>query len=617
MPTRRIWRSTTLGRALLANMILIGALAALAMLLALAFFIRESFGQLETEEMRGHQNRAEAYLQTTLTNLGKRSKDWGLWDDTFQYLRDFNGSYEASNINAESFRNALTDGMVLVRFDDRARRSFAFDPGSEAANPAFAAKLLAVATAPQYRQMAQSRPDSQSFILIDGRLFAIASIQVRRSDLTGTPEGYLVFIQHIDTDMVHEALQLPVTIDMAGRTPEQSVATIAKKIRIAVPARSIDGKPVAVLHFMVERKLMAAGEHLLVLVIGAGLLLMIILIFALNRRITALVIAPVERLQRHVAEIRSTGELRPVESETRDDELGALQGEFNAMAAELQVLRSENEAQSFALGRSQNAIGAMHNVRNSLSPVHVILSTLDQKLGEGVPAQSERALRELADPATADARRERLIAYLGAVHARVDEMLADARSSTREAGRNLNAALEAIAQSQDKGSAPNAGEACELAGMISRAANLARYRSGAAIALDLDCPARIVASGNRVLLSQVIENLVANAVEAIVASGRDEGSLTITAANAPEAGRCTISVSDDGEGFDEQTGARLFERGFSRRAEKHGGLGLHWCANTVNAMGGRLHLTSPGPGRGAVAVLDLRLWDDAAGKAAA
>ena len=49
----------------------------------------------------------------------------------------------------------------------------------------------------------------------------------------------------------------------------------------------------------------------------------------------------------------------------------------------------------------------------------------------------------------------------------------------------------------------------------------------------------------------------------------------------------------------------MFERGFSTRAMKSGGLGLHWCANAMLAMGGSLRLESDGGGLGARAVLTL------------
>jgi C4-dicarboxylate-specific signal transduction histidine kinase len=109
---------------------------------------------------------------------------------------------------------------------------------------------------------------------------------------------------------------------------------------------------------------------------------------------------------------------------------------------------------------------------------------------------------------------------------------------------------------------------------------------------------------NRVLLSQVVGNLLGNAAEAIAATGRDSGSITVTVA---ELGETTeLRIRDDGEGFEPQAGATLFQRGFSTRAHKSGGLGLHWCANSMTAMEGALRLESEGRGKGATAVLTLR-----------
>jgi len=70
-------------------------------------------------------------------------------------------------------------------------------------------------------------------------------------------------------------------------------------------------------------------------------------------------------------------------------------------------------------------------------------------------------------------------------------------------------------------------------------------------------------------------------------------------------GRTCIAIRDDGEGFAADRAPTLFQRGFSTRKDKSGGLGLHWCANSMAAMQGSLKLESEGPGMGAVAKLSL------------
>jgi sensor histidine kinase regulating citrate/malate metabolism len=44
----------------------------------------------------------------------------------------------------------------------------------------------------------------------------------------------------------------------------------------------------------------------------------------------------------------------------------------------------------------------------------------------------------------------------------------------------------------------------------------------------------------------------------------------------------------------------MFEKGFSTKSrETNYGIGLHWCANAIAALGGRIWAASDGPGLGA------------------
>jgi signal transduction histidine kinase len=60
-----------------------------------------------------------------------------------------------------------------------------------------------------------------------------------------------------------------------------------------------------------------------------------------------------------------------------------------------------------------------------------------------------------------------------------------------------------------------------------------------------------------------------------------------------------LTVRDTGCGFDDELKTRIFQRGFSSKQGNMSGLGLHWCANALAGMGGRIQASSPGPGMGA------------------
>ena len=64
--------------------------------------------------------------------------------------------------------------------------------------------------------------------------------------------------------------------------------------------------------------------------------------------------------------------------------------------------------------------------------------------------------------------------------------------------------------------------------------------------------------------------------------------------------RLCIHCRDDGVGIPAENLTRIFESGFSTKSrETNQGIGLHWCANAVNALGGRIWAESDGDGHGA------------------
>jgi two-component system, NtrC family, sensor kinase len=68
----------------------------------------------------------------------------------------------------------------------------------------------------------------------------------------------------------------------------------------------------------------------------------------------------------------------------------------------------------------------------------------------------------------------------------------------------------------------------------------------------------------------------------------------------PERTQLHLECRDDGVGIPGEHLERVFENGFTTKSrETNHGIGLHWCANAVGALGGRIWAASDGPGRGA------------------
>jgi C4-dicarboxylate-specific signal transduction histidine kinase len=100
---------------------------------------------------------------------------------------------------------------------------------------------------------------------------------------------------------------------------------------------------------------------------------------------------------------------------------------------------------------------------------------------------------------------------------------------------------------------------------------------------------------------QVLGNVILNAYESIKRCPPGKGRIELSA-RADMLGdqpMIRVTVRDSGCGFDPQTGKKLFQRGFSSKTGHMSGLGLHWCANALAGMGGRILAESTGPGKGA------------------
>lgn len=148
----------------------------------------------------------------------------------------------------------------------------------------------------------------------------------------------------------------------------------------------------------------------------------------------------------------------------------------------------------------------------------------------------------------------------------------------------------------------------ELDELLKAAAQLhgaAAAAKGITLGLTIHEKASGVYLGDRTRVSQVISNLISNAVKFT-----ETGGVHVTARRRANGGLC-LSVSDTGVGFDRATAARLFQR-FEQAdvsvSRRYGGtgLGLSICASLTETMGGRVAVRSV-PGKGSTFFAHLTL----------
>lgn len=117
---------------------------------------------------------------------------------------------------------------------------------------------------------------------------------------------------------------------------------------------------------------------------------------------------------------------------------------------------------------------------------------------------------------------------------------------------------------------------------------------GDGVPVTLEGP-RVTIRGDRILLSRALENLLRNAADAVRQKG--SGSIAVTLRDAPP----TVTIRDEGVGFDPAEGPRLFLP-FQSNKPNGFGMGLPLAKKIILVHGGTLQLTGQ-PDGGAVATV--------------
>ncbi|MEG3082881.1 CHASE4 domain-containing protein [Sphingomonas sp. PB2P12] len=602
----------SLGAKLVLIMTGVGLCASIAITMLLAGIITPSFTKLEDTAIAGHIERTRAALFEYEAKVESAARDYGDWNDSYAYLTKPDGKVELESGERARFENdsfsplAMSnigiDGMAYVTPDGRiviARWRESVDGVGPAA---MRRRWIATIARTDLVRGLAGRSSGRFYARVGNSVAAIGIARVRRSDGSGAPRGYVLMARRITSRQISDLLQLDARIDPHAATVTETVTPNTGTLTIAVPMTGADGTAVANTRFNVRRDVSLLGRRMLLLAVVGSTVLLVLVLAVLRRTITRLVLRPLHRVENHMQRVRASGSLALLNEYDRRDEIGSLGRSFNAMLRQLKDLREQIEVQSFDLGRSESAVAVMHNVRNALTPISTILS---QGIAQAPPIDRttiDRALGELVRGDVPEARRRKLVAFVAAA---IEAETANREATRRELAVGREAmvqVLEIIGQQQKAAHERPTLQQCDVADIIARNATIARYSQNVSIAFGFPAgPIHVMAS--RVILSQVIGNLFGNASESIAARGLGSGSIMTSIVEQGD--RVTILIRDDGEGFAPELAPNLFQRGFSTRHHKSGGLGLHWCANSMTAMEGSLRLESEGSGLGAVAIVTL------------
>jgi signal transduction histidine kinase len=299
----------------------------------------------------------------------------------------------------------------------------------------------------------------------------------------------------------------------------------------------------------------------------------------------------------------------------RKDEFGQLANEFNGMVKRLAKVHEFLAEQSYHLGIAEMARGVLHNIGNAVTPLGVKLDTLKGELVKAPVQEIEMAAAELDNPSTPSDRRADLQNFLELAGIGLSDTVKSTTQGIYDALRHVNHIQRILVDQHRLSKAQGVVEKLEMSKLLSDAVRLVPEKILKSVDIKLDPNISQVCEiySNRIVVEQVISNMIINAYESINENSQRSarGTINIHAFQHPEEGLPVmhLCIEDNGTGISEENIKKLFIYGFSTK-NRGSGMGLHWCSNAIVALKGRIYAESKGADQGAVFHLLLPCGDE-------
>jgi len=587
------------------------------------------FVELERANARTDMERVEFTVERELQSLAAMADDWGNWAEPWDYMRDHNPSFVRANLTDAAVKSLKVDYVALLGMDGHYEWSRAFDPGT--------GKQIAIRLnrsgqlEPQWARALADGTQVTGLIDTDAGVMLAAGAPILDGFNNGPSRGMVIIGRLLDqTELQRIGRQAQVALDMrawddardaslrhllgreGGRLPMTETATTT---RIEHAFANGSGRPLLVLGITLPRTISQSGHvavrySTLMLGLAGGLVLLVLLVL-LGR----IVLNPLASVTEHALGIAAADDLSQRLNYNRSDELGKLAHAFDDMVGKLADSRRELADRSFESGAAENASGVLHNLGNAMTPLAVNVTSLRSQFAAMPMDELQRTVEEFllgtADPQRqADLRQflELLVKELSLTHEQ-------AAGSLKQVVGHVEVMQDALAAQLSQQRAGPVLQSISPSELITR--SFSRLPREQRDRLELEVAPGVASLGVLSLpsttLALVLQELARYAAACTEQAGAPRTRFRIDARLVTH-GRQVLymNVSQDfGALVGEDTSTLFLKDGAAvpnaAAPATSAARGLHWCANTLNALGGGITARSEGVGRGLLFELRLPL----------
>ncbi len=315
------------------------------------FVIYPSFLELEYREAGENMKRIFHAIDRESYHLERLCRDWGTWDDSYEFIDTLSEEFTESNLGEGSLDNislnvltfCRTDGSVvwsLVRdTENRTNLELDFLKGGRIAPDHL---ILNVHNSLEGGRGKRGILDTEAGPLI------YATREILHSDGSGPANGFLIMGRFMNEtlletlkeqtrlsfEIVDNVSELCQTREMIPQGIDDLVYyTLSEGAKIITCAtfRAEDGKPLFNVRYVFPREATRKGiesiNYAMALVVGSGVVVLIIL----NMLLRAIVLKPLQRLTEHASKLEREGDYSLRINSSRRDEIGVLANSLDAL----------------------------------------------------------------------------------------------------------------------------------------------------------------------------------------------------------------------------------------------------------------------------------------------
>jgi signal transduction histidine kinase len=611
----RLWWN---GRKLVSKYSLLLLAAALLIIpltqLAVGGSLQPVFDQIEQQDVRDQKARVKHALSEFETSLQNATLDYAVWDDMYAYVQHPNLGFEHQTLMPISQMNNAIDYRGIVRANGEVIWSSEVDLVKVERLPIESAAMKSVLTEPAFLRRALAVKKTITYVQAKRGLYLLTTARIIKSDESGAPRGFVVNGVLLNKKSLSETLQVSVALGAAPRgqaaaamiaAPDHSISAIGDSaITTRIGLFGLQQNLLGTIDFSTPRSISAAGTSAIKVAAFAVTFAILALITLLGFGIRHITVRRLQALETYVRNFRTDGHQLPPAMTDGQDEIASLSRQFQALSEQLTEAEELLRQRSYLQGKADSAAGMLHNVRNALAPVRVMQEKWLREETLPYRTNMQKAVDELGDAGIDPARKTSLEQFLISAARTIAVSAAGRLTEMEDIKGSVDQISEILSSYNFDTSSAKAGDDIDLKQILQQQFKTLSVRSAERVALIL--PETLPAvTGNRVHLSQVLGNIFVNAHEAMTAAGVPAMKLIVSCEPGDTPDRVTIRITDNGDGIAAENIPMAFQRGYSTRSHKTGGLGMHWSANAMRAMGGSIALESDGIGKGASALLTL------------